>query len=425
MNSDGNLTFGEGDVATTARSLGRVLTGVPRVAPFFADLDPSAGGGMFVSAAPDAFTVTWCAVPDFDATGRVTAQASLLAGGAVEVRIDASTTLKDAVVALSPGAAGSFTPVDLSAVSGTADGGASAVGELFAAEASLDLVAASRRFYAEFADRYDQLILWTDTRVTESGTFAFESTVKNSIAGIGQEQVDFSAAYGSGGRLSSLVVMDDLGKYPADPEERANGENTTLSLVAHETGHRWGATLQFRDAEGGASDAWLGRQRAHWSFYCDSDASVLEGNDIEDQGGGSFRTVATVQRYSPFDLYAMGLLAEAEVPRAFYVAGPLGRQPGPRGGSPHRGHLHRHAARGLDRRRGGGDGPAQPARRELPARAPAGLGLRRGPRAHRRPRRDREAGDDPPRLRAVLLERDRRPHEPRDAARLRRKGGPR
>jgi hypothetical protein len=336
VNSDGNLTFGESDVATTARSLGRVLTGVPRVAPFFADLDPSAGGGMFVSAAPDAFTVTWCAVPDFDATGRVTAQASLLAGGAVEVRIDASTTLKDAVVALSPGAAGSFTPVDLSAVSATADGGASAVGEVFAAEASLDLVATSRRFYAELADRYDQLLIWTDTRVTESGTFAFESTIKNSIAGIGQEQVDFSAAYGSGGRLSSLVVMDDLGKYPADPTQRANGENTTLSLVAHETGHRWGATLQFRDAEGGASDAWLGRQRAHWSFYCDSDASVLEGNDIEDQGGGAFRTVATVQRYSPFDLYSMGLLAESEVPRAFYVQGPSGasqdREAAPRTG---------------------------------------------------------------------------------------------
>ncbi len=251
VNSDGNLTFGEGDVATTARSLGRVLTGAPRVAPFFADLDPSAGGGLFVSASPEAFTVTWCAVPDFDATGKVTAQASLLPGGAVEIRIDAATTLNDAVVALSPGATDAFAAVDLSAVSGAADGGASAVGERFAAEASLDLVGASRRFFGEFADDYDQLLIWTDTRVTESGTFAFESTVKNAITGIGQEQVDFAAAYGSGGRLSSLVVMDDLGKYPADPGQRANGENTTLSLVAHETGHRWGATLRFRDAGGG------------------------------------------------------------------------------------------------------------------------------------------------------------------------------
>jgi len=336
LNSDGNLTFGQGDVETSARSLSRVLAGAPRVAPFFADLDPSAGGGVFVSAASDALTVTWCAVPDFDATGKVTAQASLLAGGAVEIRIDASTTLKDAVVALSPGATGAFAALDLSTASGTVAGGSAAVGERFAAEASLDLVSASRRFYAEFADSYDQILFWSDTRVVESGTFAFETTIQNGITGIGQEVVTFADAYGSGGRLSSLVVMDDLGKYPSDPVQRANGENSTLALVAHETGHRWGATLQFRDASGASSDAWLGRQRAHWSFFCDSDASVLEGNEIEDQGAGSFRTTATVSRYGPFDLYAMGLLGESEVPRAFYVESPSGasqdRESAPRTG---------------------------------------------------------------------------------------------
>jgi hypothetical protein len=336
VNSDGNLTFGGGDVATSARSLGRVLSGAPRVAPFFADLDPSAGGGVFVNAAPNAFTVTWCAVPDFDGTGKVTAQASLLPGGAVEVRIDGSTTLRDAVVALSPGATGAFVAVDLSAASGTAAGGAGAVGERFAAEASLDLVSATRRFYAEFADAYDQLVFWSDTRVVESGTFAYETTVQNEVTGIGQDIESLASAYGSGGRLSSLVVMDDLGKYPADPAQLANGENSTLALVAHETGHRWGATLRFRDREGVASDAWLGRQRAHWSFFCDSDASVLEGNDIEDQGGGGFRTVGAVQRYSPFDLYAMGLLAERDVPPAFFVESPSGtslaRESAPRTG---------------------------------------------------------------------------------------------
>jgi hypothetical protein len=336
VNSDGNLTFGQGDVATDARSLGRVLSGAPRVAPFFADLDPSAGGAVFVSAASDAFTVTWCAVPDFDGTGKVTAQASLLPGGAVEIRIDAATTLKDAVVALSPGATSAFAALDLSAASTAAPGGSGAVGERFAAEASLDLVSASRRFYAEFADDYDQLLFWADTRVVETGTFAFETTVENAITGIGQELAGFATAYGSGGRLSSLVVMDDLGKYPSDPSQRANGENTTLALVAHESGHRWGATLRFRDPSGVTSDAWLGRQLAHWSFYCDSDASVLEGNEIEDMGGGSFRTIAAVQRYGPFDLYAMGLLAESEVPRAFYVESPSGasqdRESAPRTG---------------------------------------------------------------------------------------------
>jgi hypothetical protein len=324
VNSDGNLTFGEGDVATNARSLGRLLSGAPRVAPFFADLDPSAGGGIFVDAAPDAFTVTWCAVPDFDDTGKVTAQVSLLPEGTVEVRIDESTTLQDAVVALSPGSTSDFAPVDLSGATGTVAGGSGAVGERFAAAAALDLVSASRLFYGEFADSYDQLVLWSDTRVVESGTFAYETTVDNAVAGIGQEVVHLASAYGSGGHLASVVVMDDLGKYPADPAARVNGENTTLALVAHETGHRWGATLAFRDVEGVVSDAWLGRQRAHWSFFCDSDASVLEGNDIEDPGGGSFLTVGADQRYGPFDLYAMGLLAESEVPPTFYVESPSG-----------------------------------------------------------------------------------------------------
>src|SRR6185436_6562961 len=104
---------------------------------------------------------------------------------------------------------------------------------------------------------------------------------------------------------------------PSSPNARVNGENTSMSLVAHETGHRWGATLRFRDG-GGDNDAWLGRQLAHWSFFTDTDASVLEGNEIQDQGG-SFRTLAPSQRYSPFDLYSMGLLRESEVPATFYV----------------------------------------------------------------------------------------------------------
>ena len=52
----------------------------------------------------------------------------------------------------------------------------------------------------------------------------------------------------------------------------------------------------------------LGRDEAHWSFFFDSDASVMEGNDIEDLGGGSFQTVAAVERYSLLDQYAMGLV---------------------------------------------------------------------------------------------------------------------
>ena len=49
----------------------------------------------------------------------------------------------------------------------------------------------------------------------------------------------------------------------------------------------------------------------------------MEGNDIEDLGGGSFRTVGAVQRYSLLDQYAMGLVPPSQVPPFFYVENPV------------------------------------------------------------------------------------------------------
>jgi hypothetical protein len=334
VNSDGNITFGAGDVATDERGLTRLLSGAPRVAPFFADLDPSTGGGVFVASGPDAVTVTWCSVRGFESSSTVTSQASLLPDGSVEIKFE-NVTLGEGIVALSPGETGTFAPVDLRA-SGTIGGGAAAVGERFASSADLDLVAAGRAFYEGHSDSYDQLVFWTDTGVVTRDTFAFETTVRNAIQGLGTEIVDFGGQLGSAGALESLVVMDNLGKYPADPAQRIVGENSTLALLGHESGHRWLATLLFRDASGASSDALLGRQRAHWSFFFDSDASFLEGNDIEDLGGGSFRTTNAVARYGPLDLYAMGLIEASEVPPSFLVEGVTGatqdRETAPRTG---------------------------------------------------------------------------------------------
>jgi hypothetical protein len=326
VNSDGNLTFTSGDVGTDDRSLGRVLSGPPRAALFFADLDATKGGGIFESSSASAFTVTWCGVANFDNTGKLTAQVTLLPGGSIEMRFDSATTLRDAVVALSPGATTAFASLDLSTATAAAPGGGGAVGERFATVRSIDLTAASRVFYSAFGDDYDQLVFFTDTRVTDSDTFAYESTVQNAIQGIGSDIVDLSSQYGSGGRLASVVLMDTLTKYPADPAAQVNGEYTPTALVGHETGHRWGATLKFRDSSGAVSDAWLGRQLAHWSFFTDADASVLDGNDIQDQGG-SFKTLTPVERYSPFDLYSMGVLAESEVPSTFYVDNGIATDP--------------------------------------------------------------------------------------------------
>jgi hypothetical protein len=325
INSDGNLTFEEADATSTTRGFARLLGGPPRVAPFFADLDPSTGGRVFVDAAADAFTVTWCGVRGFDSTQTTTVQASLFATGAIDVKFGPEVTLREALVAVSPGRGSAFAPVDLSANTRLA-GGAGAVGERFAEDAELDAAQTARRFFAGHADRFDQLVIFTDTAVV-TDAFAFESTISNAIRGIGVDAVDQSADFGSGGTLQSILVMDRAAKYGDDPNAKILGENTALSILGQESGHRWLAQLQFNKGSGN-SDALLGRQRAHWSFFMDSDASVMEGNDIEDLGGGSFRTIAAVERYSRLDLYAMGLVRASDVPPVFYVESPINVTPG-------------------------------------------------------------------------------------------------
>jgi hypothetical protein len=321
VNSDGNITFEDPDKSSTERNVARLLTGPPRVSPFLADLDPSTGSGrVFVNAAADQYTVTWCNVRGFDSQRTVTVQATLLPSGNIEM-IFGTINLGSAIVGLSPGHTGTFAAVNLSDA-GPIDGGAGALGERFAEEPQLDVVGLAKKFYRTHPDNYDQVVLWTDAPVI-TDAFAYETTVKNEIRGIGVDTYDIAGEFGSGGRLRSIVVMDWLGKYPDNPLTRFLGENNTVSVLGQESGHRWLAFLEFRDRTGTRSDVLLGRDLAHWSFFLDSDASVMEGNDIEDLGGGSFRTIAAVKRYSALDQYAMGLLAPSQVPSFFYVENPV------------------------------------------------------------------------------------------------------
>ena len=319
VNSDGNITFGEEDKSSTERNVARLLTGPARVAPFFADLDPTTGTGkVFLNAASDQYTVTWCGVRAFDSTRVVTTQATLFPDGSVEMKYGDQINIGDAVVGISPGHTGSVALVDLSTGTGS---GAAAIAERFAQANSIDTFAVAQKFYATHPDNYDQILLWTDQPLIRDA-FAYELTVANDVRGIGQDLFDVSGSLGSAGRLRSLVVMDWIGKYPEDPAQKFLGENTTLSVLGQEVGHRWLAYLEFRDRTGARSDALLGRDQAHWSFFFDSDASVMEGNDIEDLGGGQFRTTDAVKRFSRLDQYAMGLVPPSAVPTFFYVENP-------------------------------------------------------------------------------------------------------
>ena len=324
VNSDGNITFEQGDSASTERNVGRLLTGPPRVAVLLADLDPASGGSVFVRAAADQYTVTWCGVREFDSPREASVQATLLPDGSVEMKFGPAISIQEAVVGLSPGATADFSAVDLSA--GGAGQGSRALGERFAPATQLDTVAVARKFYRSHPDVYDQLIVWTDVSVVRR-SFAYETTIANHIRGLGIDVYDLSSGFGSGGRLQSLAIMDSLGKYPADPAQRFLNEGSTLAVLAHEVAHRWLAFFDLRNHRGEITGDLLGRDMAHWSFFLDSDASVMEGNDIEDLGGGSFRTVAAMSGFSRLDLYAMGLVRESEVPPFFYVESPVNVTP--------------------------------------------------------------------------------------------------
>jgi hypothetical protein len=321
VNSDGNVTFVTEEHASTDRNVARFLTGPPRIAPVFDDLDPSQAGGVFRRIAGDALLLTWCDVPEFDrASNRVNVQLRIAGDGTIDFVYGPTVNPTTAVVGVSPGETGIFSPIDVSTVasSSVVGGGSGAVGERFSTTSELDFVALTRKFYETHGDDFDQLVLFTNTRTTRQGTFAFEFTVANEVSGIGLDVYDSSRDFGSAGRLRSVVDMDTLQRFPDDPLQRIVGENSTLSLMGQECGHRWLAFMEFRDGAANSTEI-LGRDEAHWSFFFDSDGSHMEGNDIEDLGGGVFRTVGAVSRYSALDQYAMGLRADFEVPPMFLV----------------------------------------------------------------------------------------------------------
>lgn len=319
LNSDGNLTFRSAENASTERSLQRFLSGPPRIALFFADLDPSQSGTVRVARLAERLVVTWEAVPEFDKNNQSTFQVVLEDTGRIIFRYSASIDAEIAVIGITPGGnPRNVQLVDLSHDTSTMGG---TLAEKFQRGRLIDNVGAVQKLYQTLADNYDSIIVWTDFESDLDGAFAFEITVHNKVEGIGSNIFDDSSLWGSTGRLESFLFMGNINRYPPDPHQRVNGAGgrpTTLGLLAHEFGHRWLARVRF-DHDGRASEELLGRQKAHWSFFLDSDASFLEGNDVIEEAEGRFKTVEAVARYSPLDLYLMGLAPVEEVAPFFVV----------------------------------------------------------------------------------------------------------
>ena len=327
INATGSLTFTHPNPNPT-RTLETLVGGLPRIAPlllpFVPEQAPGKGGIYYwVDRATREVRVTWLRVPVLP-TGRT-------ATFQVRLRPDGRITFAYEKVGVGDGIVGVFPPtegvrlIDLrSEVPAPAATGA--IAEQFFKVPEVHHAAISRVFLEHFEDHFDFVSTWFDFDLDV--TFFFNSPVRNDVEGIGFPVHDSGSVWGSprGGRLASYLFMNSLDTIPDDPDENLGGEDnpiSTIEVLGHEVGHRWLSFVRFRDPRNGEeSNALLGRQSAHWSFNMHTDASVMEGNSIADNGDGTFTTVDAWVGYSELDLYLMGFQPPSAVSPFFFVDGP-------------------------------------------------------------------------------------------------------
>lgn len=325
VNSDGNITFKKADTASTSRDLQRMLIGPPRVSPLFADLDPASAagdGGVYVRFSEGKVTVTWWKVPNFDKSNVNTFEVSFNPKGNIEFQFD-KVDSAEAIVGIAPGGGSGLELVDLTSDLPLKRKGIAVV-ERFSRSVGVDEVGVAQTFIARFGDDFDQLVLFTDFKYLLGDspfTIAYHMNVNNQVRGIGSPVFNASRFFGSNGRLEGFNNMGHLSKYPKDLSKDVfiNDMYSAIDVLAHEIGHQWLVGATFVDDSGQVSEDLLGRSSVHWSYFFNSELSFLEGNKIQDNGGGSFSTLGGQATYNDLDLYMMGMLPANKVSGFWYV----------------------------------------------------------------------------------------------------------
>ena len=331
VNSNGTLTFNQGDDDYSA-AYGHFASGPPAIAALFADLNPpQSQTGVRLLREPTRVVVTWDNIPisgdNFTLNGGQTFQMRLYPTGRIELTYTVTTpTLSNSVTGITPGGVQLVTLVDLSATTGTYTTG---IAESYSSSLApdIDILAASQRFYQTHDDAYDYLVFYNAMSIPAgSGVVAYELTTRSSGEGYGDIPLEEGFEYGSKRQLQAVLNLGPTSQYPADPfgivSSRGVIGDSPVTILAHEAGHLWLALVSVPSPTNAAFPPMLGAARAHWAFPFNSDASVMEGNRIVDQGTASnprFRTTATVQQYSALDQYLMGLRAPQDVPPTFAI----------------------------------------------------------------------------------------------------------
>ena len=193
---------------------------------------------------------------------------------------------------------------------------------------SPDAAAITGAFYSRYPDDFDQIIVLTSfTDAATPGALAYELQVKQDVRGLGQrpkypsELFDLTRSWGSTtGRLAAFVDMKGISDYPRfDGLPIDDPRSLFYPVLGQEFAHRWLAFARYLDAGGSPSERLLGRDGAHWSPTLETGGSLLDGNHWIDRGDGGFDCAGRQVRYSPLDLYLMGLLPASSVPPMFVI----------------------------------------------------------------------------------------------------------
>jgi uncharacterized protein (TIGR03437 family) len=377
VTSNGNLTFrpsGASDEFFNANSidpsesLSDLQTKLPRIAPYWHDLDARAGatqgGGIYfrrgVENGRRHVLVTWYNIRDFPNDpsvdrGKHSFQVKLIEDGSIYFTYDSFTydspqLTSTALAGLSPGSSTTI-PNLVDLYNGSAAHLLNGpIAEFFTTKTRVDLVGIARAFYLAHPnqDIYDFVYFMTDFDFDLGpGAFAFYRGLSNDATGIGKEAFNNSnlkQIIGSN-RIQGILNLNNIvTAYPSLPSERlANVSSTVggankalaaydaLSIFAHEQGHRWLAYIRYPALN---PNLLLGNANSHWSFFLNTESTIsgaaarrsssMEGNVWRENGDETFTTVSLVDGYSLLDQYLMGLRPPGDMPDTFVITNPTG-----------------------------------------------------------------------------------------------------
>jgi hypothetical protein len=318
----GAVTLGEpfaDDVRASAADPGSLrsglLSGPAVVAPLWNELLPGRpipGGGVYVAQWNGATSVSWIGVPSArPADAPNTFGVVFRADGVIDIDYGPMSSTWG-LVGIAPESSARVAVETADFAAATTVSPESAALAQYRDHPVLNEIALARRVYRQTPDRFEFMTVFTTVPV-DGPHPVYSTTVKNTDQGIGLPTFDQSSLFGSD-RLEHMIFMNDLALWSDDPAAppRAPGyafAESTLAVLAHETGHRW---LSHLDRSVCSGDG-------HWSYFLESGASLMGGHRLRENPDGSFTSVAALESFSPLDLYLMGLLPAADVPPFFAV----------------------------------------------------------------------------------------------------------